>query len=201
MLAYAGDEDAARNSWRRWYFAHIIPRHRGKDLQPMCCMHLFQAQGKPEFTGATEENQIAAIDSYLQAGIHPDVWWIDAGWYPCDYVWGKTGNWYPNRENFPRGLKPVGDKCHENGMEFLLWFEPERVREDTEFANDHPQWLIPATRNGQPTPNYLVDLGNRECCDYMIGLLDGYIKDFGGIFGNIQSYRRICLVPICQIAS
>ena len=185
MLAYAGDEDAARNSWRRWYFAHIMPKQNFGLLEPKCCMHYFQAQGKPEFTGATEENQLQAIDAYLQRGIHPDVWWIDAGWYPCDFLWERTGNWRPNPEHFPRGLKPIGDKCHRENIEFLLWFEPERVREDTEFAREHPQWLLKATYEGEETPNRLVDLGIPECCDYVIDMLDGFIKAYG-----VDIYRQ-----------
>ena len=185
MLAYEGDQYAAINSWRRWYFAHIMPKQNFKMLEPKCCMHLFQAGGKPEFTGATEENQLAAINSYIKADIHPDVWWIDAGWYPCDYVWPKTGNWYPNPENFPNGLRPISDKCHENGMEFLLWFEPERIQEGTDFANRHPQWLLRAVRSGEPNPNLLVNLGIPECCDFVIDMLDGYIKEY-----KIDIYRQ-----------
>ena len=184
-VAYRGSEDTGRNTWRRWYFAHILPRQKGEVLKPKCCMHLFRAGGKPEFTGATEENQLAAIDAYLTAGIRPDVWWIDAGWYPCDYQWQKTGNWYPNPRHFPRGLKPIGDKCREVGMEFLLWFEPERIHEGTEFALQHPDWVLHSALDGQDNPNLLVDLGNPECCDYVIGLLDGYIKEFG-----VDIYRQ-----------
>ena len=185
MVAYDGGEDEGRNTWRRWYFAHVLPKQDGKPLPPKCCMHLFQAQGKPEFTGATEENQLAAIDAYLQNDIRPDVWWIDAGWYPCDYQWNKTGNWYPNPENFPRGLKPIGDKCKAVGMEFLLWFEPERIRQGTDFHREHPQWVLHSLLNGEDNPNLLVDLSNPECCDYVIDLLDGYIKAFG-----VNIYRQ-----------
>jgi len=184
-VAYAGDEDAARNIWRRWYFAHILPKQNGKLLEPKCCMHLFGAEGKPEFTGATEKNQIAAIDAYLNANIHPDVWWIDAGWYPCDYIWAKTGNWRHNPANFPRGLKPIGDKCKETGMEFLLWFEPERIHQGTEFALAHPDWVLRSTLGEADNPNLLVDLGNPACCDFVIDMLDAFIKDYG-----VDIYRQ-----------
>ena len=181
VIPYKGDADAGHNTWRRFYFAHILP----KNMKPRCCMHYFQAGGKPEFTGATEENQLKAIDAYLEKGIRPDVWWIDAGWYPCDYVWPKTGNWYPNPENFPKGLKPIGDKCKETGMEFLLWFEPERIHQGTKFAMEHPRWCLKSTLGEEDNPNLLVDLGNKDCCDYVIDLLDGYIKAFG-----VDIYRQ-----------
>ena len=171
LVAYRGDADAGCNAWRRYYFDHVIPK---KDLQPKCCMHLFGAEGKPEFTGATEENQLEALGVYLKRGLKPDIWWIDAGWYPCDFNWIQTGNWRYNPQNFPRGLKPIGDACKQEGMDFLLWFEPERVWHDSPFALEHPHWVLPTGQS-----NRLVDLGNRECCDYMIELLDRIIKESG----------------------
>ena len=185
LLRYRGGDDEGRNTWRRWYFAHILPKQQGKPLAPQCCMHYFQADGKPEFTGATEENQIAALDAYLARGIRPDVWWVDAGWYPCDYIWQRTGNWRPNPENFPRGLKPLGDKCHREGMAFLLWFEPERIHRGTEFAQAHPQWCLRSRQGEEENPNLLVNLGDPECCDYVIDLLDGFIKAYG-----VDIYRQ-----------
>jgi len=185
VIPYEGDVDAARNTWRRFYFAHILPREQGQLLKPRCCMHLFQAGGKPEFTGATEENQLAAIDRYLENGIRPDVWWIDAGWYPCDYQWTQTGNWQHNPENFPRGLKPIGDKCRETGMEFLLWFEPERIHKGTEFARTHPGWCLHSVVDGEDNPNLLVNLAEPACCDYVTDMLDGFIKDYG-----VDIYRQ-----------
>ena len=43
-------------------------------------------------------------------GLKPDIWWIDAGWYPCNNDWPTTGNWYPNPDHFPNGMDPVGKK-------------------------------------------------------------------------------------------
>jgi len=193
LLGYEGDEDTSRNVWRRWYFAHILPKQNGRLLEPKCCMHLFGAGGKPEFTGATEENQLTAIDAYLANGIHPDVWWIDAGWYPCDFQWKKTGSWYPNPDHFPCGLRPIGDRCRETGMEFLLWFEPERVRLTTDFAVEHPDWLLCPPADADQA-DLLVDLGNKDCCDTVIALLDSCIKESGvSIYRqdfNIETDRR-----------
>lgn len=52
FVAYEGDEARGTNMWRRWYFAHILPRENGDVLPPKVCMHVFGANGKPEFTGA-----------------------------------------------------------------------------------------------------------------------------------------------------
>jgi alpha-galactosidase len=65
-----------------------------------------------EFTAATEENQLRHIERSRQRGIPFDVWWIDAGWYPCynkdhERSWPITGTWEPDPERFPNGLKGI----------------------------------------------------------------------------------------------
>ena len=195
FVAYEGDEVRGTNMWRRWYFDHILPRENGGVLPPKVCMHVFGANGKPEFTGADEGNQVSGIDDYVARGIRPDVWWVDAGWYPCDYEWTRTGTWTPDPVRFPNGLAPIGKKCAENGMQFLLWFEPERVRQGTQLAEEHPEWLlkrrVPA--GGDPTDTILnldhrdslLNLGDRECCDWLIDHVDGVIKQSG-----VNIYRQ-----------
>ena len=181
-----GDETRSMNMWRRWYFAHILPRENGKPLPPKCCMHVFGAEGKPEFTGASEVNQLRGIDAYLSKGIRPDVWWIDAGWYPCDYDWPRIGTWKPDEARFPDGLAPIGRKCAENGIQLLLWFEPERVRPGTEIDADHPEWLLYMKQeDGSVAENRLLNLGNPECCEWMINRIDSIIKASG-----VKIYRQ-----------
>ena len=81
VLSWSGDATRAVNLWRRWYLAHILPRPNGQPMKPLlACAGTDEGE---EFTAATEENQIRYIEMFRQRGIHPDVWWIDAGWYPC----------------------------------------------------------------------------------------------------------------------
>lgn len=187
LVSYEGNEDQGRNTWRSWYTAHILPRQQGKPLPPKCCMHLFEAGGKPEFTGATEENQLTAIDAFLENGIRPDVWWIDAGWYPCDFKWPAIGTWKANPDHFPRGLGPIGEKCQREGMELLLWFEPERAVEGSELDREHPQWMLYQwmEKDGRNSKNRAVNLGDPDCCDFIIEHVDGLIKEYG-----VNIYRQ-----------
>ncbi len=189
LMAYEGGETRGANLWRRWYLQHILPRVNGKPLPPKCCMHFVGVDGTPECTGVTEKNQIAAIDDYLNQGIRPDVWWVDAGWYPCDFQWSKVGTWRPNPAHFPNGLGALGEKCKKEGIQLLLWFEPERVRSESELAQAHPEWLLsdgcpeddhPPMRGGS-----LLNLGNAACCDWLIGHVDALIKE-----SHVQVYRQ-----------
>ena len=174
-VAYSGPEAKGRNLWRRWYLKHILP-----PVKPMCCMHYFREGGWTEFTGATEQGQLTAVDTYLRQGIHPDVLWMDAGWYPCDHRWGPLGDWRPDPARFPNGLSPIGRKCAEEGIEYLLWFEPERTLEGTPLALAHPEWMLRMTNeDGTLDPYCLTNLADPACREYMTDLVDGLIKDSG----------------------
>ncbi|MCQ2432974.1 MAG: alpha-galactosidase [Clostridia bacterium] len=180
LMAYAGDENHGMNLWRRWYLAHVLPRENGAPLPPKLCLHVWNVDG-PEFTGATEEKQLLGLRTYIERGMKPDIWWFDAGWYPCDHDWPHTGTWEHDTARFPNGLGPVGKACDDNGVQFLLWFEPERVRADTWLWDNHPEWLL--KREGDE--NALLDLGCREACDWLIGHVDEKIKDY-----HIRIYRQ-----------
>ncbi len=177
LMAAEGDEVRAMNLWRRWYFAHVMPKKSGEPLKPMYCLHYWKCEGKPEFTAATEENQMGALNAYLENGLKPDVWWIDAGWYPCDYVWTYTGTWIEDEKRFPRGLRVIGDACEKLGTELLLWFEPERVQTGTWLDVNHPEWMLKRTLpDGTLDNDRLLNLGDAECCEAMIKYVSSVIQ-------------------------
>ncbi len=188
LMAISGDDESRyRNLWRSFYIAHILPRQDGMPLPSKLCLHTWMIDGKEEFCGTTEENQRLAINTYIEKGARPDIWWIDAGWFPCNNSWGTgTGNFFCNTENYPNGLGRVGDMCHERGIEFLLWFEPERIYRDTWVHKNLPQYLLSA-RPDDPWfgNNFLLDLSRDEVCDWLIDTIDGCIKEYG-----VDIYRQ-----------
>ena len=188
LMAYTTDGSIYRgiNLWRGWYLKHILPRENGQPVPPKLCLHYFQAEGKPEFTGATEENQIHALKEYIRRGMKPDIWWVDAGWYPCDYDWPRTGTWHPDPERFPNGLAPLGEACDENGVQLMVWFEPERVRGGEELDREHPEWLLTKKNADRAVDhNRLLDLGNPEALSWLIEHVDSIIKE-----SHIKIYRQ-----------
>ena len=188
LMAYTNEDTPFRgiNLWRAWYFKHILPRENGQPIPPKLCLHNFQAGGKPEFTGATEKNQIDALNEYIRRGMKPDIWWVDAGWYPCNYNWTHTGTWHPDAERFPNGLAPLGKACKNNGVQLMLWFEPERVRPDSELYNEHPEWLLSYRReDGSTEENHLFDLGNKEALKWLTDHINTLIRD-----SHIAIYRQ-----------
>ncbi len=188
LMAVAGtDENRWRNLWRSFYISHILPKQNGSPLPSKLCLHTWMIDGKEEFCGTTEENQKNAIDTYIEKGIRPDVWWIDAGWYPCNNSWGiGTGNFFCNTENYPNGLGKVGEKCHEEGIEFLLWFEPERIYRDTWVQKNLPHYLLAIRpEDSWFGNNFLLDLSRNEVCDWLIDTIDNCIKEY-----KVDIYRQ-----------
>jgi alpha-galactosidase len=60
-------------------------------------------------------------------------------------------------------------------MQFLLWFEPERVGDPASWlGKNHPQWLLPGTSHGS-----LLDEGNPAARNWLIDHVDGMVKRQG----------------------
>ncbi len=76
-----------------------------------------------------------------------EVFVVDAGWYrndegETDADWmQRTGDWRTSRRRFPRGLREVAAACHDQGLLFGLWFEPEVISSSSSIRREHPDWL------------------------------------------------------------
>ncbi len=189
LMGWAGDSAHAANLWRRWYRAHVMPRPSGQPARPL--LSVSGTDEGVEFTAATESNQLEYQRRFAAEGVDYDVWWIDAGWYPCTNKDGKrdwtiTGTWHTDPERFPDGLAKVSEGAAEHGADFLLWFEPERVFPGTELAVDHPDWVLAKPRTdadeGQKphrTLSGLLDLSNPACRTWLTDYISGLITSYG----------------------
>lgn len=183
-MAYDGDEADGRNQWRDFYRDHVLIREAGKPLGPLNVMSY--GGGGIEFTKSTEENQLEAIDTFLKKGYKPDIWWIDAGWYPCNLKWEAAGTWKPNPEHYPNGLGAIGEKCAKEGIRFLQWFETERVTEGSELDTEHPEWMLYLTdEDGKKNWTRMLNLANDDCMHWVLERIDGLIHQ-----GHVAIYRQ-----------
>jgi alpha-galactosidase len=186
LVYFTGNEERGVNVWRRWYRAHVLPRRMGEPVKP--AMAFYYHGGPVEFTRSTEENQLKNI-KYVKDHIKgAGVWWIDAGWYPAKNAKGEddwastTGTWSPDPKRYPNGFGPVGRAVKDAGMDFLVWFEPERVRPGTWLAKEHPEWML---KTKSPQDNMLLDLTNPGCHAWLCNHILGLIRESG-----IQCYRQ-----------
>ncbi len=137
----------AQNLWRHWYLDHVMPRVN-RQLPPI----ILQVQ--------TGGDDTASIDEFLKAGIPINLCWRDAGgnytWYPSangpyqgEDAYLNTGTWEVDPAKYPHGFSPFSDWLHEHHLQFLLWFEPERVGDPHSWlATHHPEWLLPGEDHG-----------------------------------------------------
>ena len=104
---------------------------------------------------------------------------MDAGWYPCDGQWPKTGTWEVDTKRFPGGLRPISDHARAKGVKTIVWFEPERVHSGTWLTENHPQWILGGKNGG------LLNLGNPEARQWLTEHVDRLITEQG-----IDLYRQ-----------
>lgn len=183
VLFWSGDSTRAINLWRRWYRAHVLPKPDGQPMRPM--LAVCGTDTGEEFTAATEENQLGYMERFSRIGFDYDVWWIDAGWYPCrdtdgNRRWWLTGTWGPDPERFPRGLQPIAVQAAQHQARLLVWFEPERVTQGSQLYRDHPEWLL---RTGEKDRNALLNLGIPACRQWLTDRVCSLIQENGiGIY-------------------
>ena len=169
VMLYRGDQARSQNLWRRWMMAHNMPRLDGRLPQPF-----LGANWGSEMHQADEASQLAFLDRYARERIDLDVWWMDAGWYPCGGTWVPVGTWEVDRVRFPGGLRRIAEHARQRGTRTLVWFEPERVYAGTELWREHPEWLLRSADESrgaaevERTGTRLLDMGNENARRWLV---------------------------------
>jgi len=173
------DRMAGHNLFRRFVLAHHTPRPQGRPVDLPLSHGIGFGGPFPcnEYVCATESYALAMIERLRQFGIDPEACWIDAGWYenPTKFWWSGVGSWFPSRERFPRGLKPVTEAAKKWGKGFVIWFEPERVYEGTWLDREHPEWLTKLPGNS----NRLLNLGDPGVLSWLSDHISNFLQSEG----------------------
>lgn len=187
MQFWQGDWQRSQNIWRRWMEAHNMP-HPGGQLPPPQ-MAGNTSREYVEMTEATDRDENMFIDRYVAEKLHPDYFWMDAGWYPNNGSWVNVGTWEVDKKRFPDGLKAVSDHAHANGIKIIVWFEPERVTKQSWLYDNHPEWLLTASPNPGDQlydPAWrLFNFGDPAAWQWMTDHVDHLINEQG-----IDLYRQ-----------
>lgn len=129
-------------------------------------------------------------------GLGIDTFVLDDGWFghrSDDH--SSLGDWFVNEKNFGRieeniqgttdqngrnGLHRVVDFCHENGMKFGIWFEPEMISRDSELYRQHPDWCIHC-ENAAPIESrwqMVLDMSRSEVVDHIYAQMAKVIEEY-----------------------
>ncbi|QKV91744.1 alpha-galactosidase [Streptomyces sp. NA02950] len=128
-----GGFGAASRAWHAWQLAHVIPD--AETSRPV----LYNSWEATEFdVGEGQQLELARV----AADLGVELFVVDDGWFGArtgDRA--GLGDWTPNPDRFPRGLKPLADEVHARGMRFGIWVEPEMVNADSDLYRAHPDWV------------------------------------------------------------
>ncbi|MBI3921981.1 MAG: NPCBM/NEW2 domain-containing protein [Armatimonadetes bacterium] len=168
------DPSRGCNLFRQAMLRHITPKVHGKPRTPPIA-HL--STSFYELNNSTEENVLSHLEALRGLGF--EMFWLDAYWTKDGFPAGMGHYGFPiervePRDRFPRGLKPITEAAHREGMGFLMWFEPERVHPGTELSKEHPEWVLSPGNDGSG----LFNLGIPEAREYMTRYLKTVIKEY-----------------------
>jgi len=178
VLPWQGDRLVAHNRFRRLMLFEYAPRLDGRPMRLPVALQCFDRYVGKRPDWGTEAVQLQAAKAAQEVGC--DTHWLDAAWFEGGFPNG-VGNWFCPPGKFPSGLKPLSDACHQMGLKFLLWFEPERVAPGTQIAREHPEFVFGGGQGGlfklsdPAARRWLTDLLSRRIAE---SGLDVYRNDF-----------------------
>ena len=159
---------------RRYLYENVCAKYLDKPVVPLVSYdHWFGIGNGLNYDLLKAEAKCAA-----ELGV--ETFAVDASWFPGGFPDG-VGNWDRIDINkFPCGLEPLAEYVRELGMDFGLWFEPERAAEETTFIKQHPGWFIPVNCNqwlGRTKKQYYhLNLANSDAQDYLIYIIGEWIE-------------------------
>lgn len=126
-----------------------------------------------------DEDKILLIaDTAKRLGI--ELFVLDDGWFGRrDDDTSSLGDWYPDLNKLPEGIKGIAEKIEKKGLKFGLWFEPEMVNKDSDLYRAHPDWMLAAPgRNSCHGRNqFVLDFSRKEVVDYIYRLMEKVLLD------------------------
>lgn len=153
---------------------YLMPQNKAHEIRPI----LYNAY-LTYYNDIDEKKIMDLIPAAADLGV--ELFMIDDGWMP-----GRTGedvglgDWVPDKERFPRGLKVIADETHKHGMLFGLWVEPEMADPDSDLFREHEDWMLKTPgRDYTLSRNQVVlNIARDDICDWAMKMVDGLITDY-----------------------
>ncbi|WP_043671424.1 alpha-galactosidase [Streptomyces xylophagus] len=156
----------ASRTWHTYQRTYVIPD--ADQDRPV----LYNSWEATQFD-ISEEQQGVLARRAAAAGV--ELFVVDDGWF------GKRtsdraglGDWTPNPDRFPGGLKPLADYVHALGMQFGIWVEPEMVNPDSDLYRAHPDWVQfqPGRKRTEFRNQLVLNLAREDVQEYLWERLD-----------------------------
>ncbi|WP_019069678.1 alpha-galactosidase [Streptomyces hokutonensis] len=160
----------ASRTWHAYQRTYVIP-DADKD-RPV----LYNSWEATQFDISEEQQEVLAQRA-AAAGV--ELFVVDDGWFGARTSdRAGLGDWTPNPDRFPAGLKPLADRVHSLGMQFGIWVEPEMINPDSDLYRAHPDWVqYQEGRKRTEFRNQLVlNLAREDVQEYLWEQLDGLLS-------------------------
>jgi alpha-galactosidase len=174
----------AQNLYRHLILDYYSPKIQGKRVT----VPLFY----PTWGGSPITEHLERIAMIQKQKLAYEYYWVDAAWFldesekkwdEASGTWAKwVGRWRPNKILYPKGIKELSDAIHKAGMKFLLWFEPERARRNTEWPTQHPDYFL---ERNKASDDILLNLSDPKVQQFLLEFLTQFIKE-----NEIDCYRQ-----------
>ncbi len=126
----------------------------------------------------TEEKLLEIAKNAKEDGV--ELFVLDDGWFGsrCTETSG-LGDWWPNTDRLPQGIKGLSEKIEALGLKFGLWFELEMANKDSELYRSHPDWILrtPGRHMSHGRKQYVLDFSKKEVVDYIYGLVAKILRE------------------------
>lgn len=133
---------------------------------------------------------------------------MDDGWFGNKYPrvddHAGLGDWVPNPDRFPNGLRPMVDKAtrfpvpgSDEKLQFGIWVEPEMVNPKSELFEQHPDWALHAGDYPLTEARYqlVLNLSLPAVQDYIIDAISRVLESAPITYVKWDHNRGIHEVP------
>ncbi|MFJ2901103.1 alpha-galactosidase [Streptomyces sp. NPDC087212] len=156
----------ASRAWHAYQRAYVIP---DADRDRPVLFNSWEAS----YFDISEQQQAALARRAAAIGI--ELFVVDDGWFGARTSdRAGLGDWTPNTDRFPGGLKPLADQVHALGMQFGIWVEPEMVNPDSDLYRAHPDWVQfqPGRARTEFRNQLVLNLAREDVQEYLWERLD-----------------------------
>lgn len=168
--------DNMSQNFHRFIKENIITYQKDREYKPI----LFNSWEGCYFDFNTE-SLIRYIEDAKKIGT--ELFVLDDGWFGArNHTSAGLGDWVVNESKLD--MERVIEVCHEYGMHFGLWFEPEMVNVDSKLFRMYPEYVLGKKGRDLTMQRHqlILDYTNPKVVDYifdqMCKILDHYEIDY-----------------------
>jgi hypothetical protein len=173
--AFTGGPDDAGNQLRPWVRDVLGNALTWKDAHYPLTVNNSWGSGMQ----VNEALALRMIGESKELGL--EMFHIDAGWFR------GVGDWYPDKNKFPRGLGVIADEAHKQGLRFGIWVDWTQAALDTEPGALNVRdarvkdWMVgdlPPNWKPEEFKGQTVDLGVPAAHDYFAKEVKRIVDDY-----------------------